>query len=437
MNIILLSGGSGKRLWPLSNDIRSKQFIQIFKNANGAYESMVQRMYRQIKKADRNARVTVATSKIQVSELKNQLGDSVGISVEPSRRDTFPAIALAGAYLNEVQHVDRDEVVIVCPVDPYVDDDYFEALKQLAAIAEKGQANLTLLGMEPTHPSEKFGYIIPTSSAPVSLVSSFREKPKAEVAAEYIKQGALWNMGVFAFRLGYLLDRAHELINFEDYDDLFVNYANTQKTSFDYAVVENEKSIQVLRFSGRWDDLGTWESLTNAMSEKTIGKVISKDCENTRIINELDIPVLALGVNNILFAASSDGILVSSVERSNEIKPIVEQIETNEIRYAEKSWGEYQVIDMTPDSLTVSMLLKAGKRMSYHSHLRRDEVWTIVSGSGTAIVDGMSQHVHAGDVISIAAGCRHTLIAQEDLKVIEVQLGREINVSDKQKFDYE
>ena len=437
MNIILLSGGSGKRLWPLSNDIRSKQFIQIFKNANGAYESMVQRMYRQIKKADRNARVTVATSKIQVSELKNQLGDNVGISVEPSRRDTFPAIALAGAYLNEVQHVDRDEVVIVCPVDPYVDDDYFEALKQLAAIVEKGQANLTLLGMEPTNPSEKFGYIIPTSSAPVSPVSSFREKPKAEVAAEYIKQGALWNMGVFAFRLGYLLDRAHELINFEDYDDLFVNYANAQKTSFDYAVVENEKSIQVLRFSGRWDDLGTWESLTNAMSEKTIGKVISKDCENTRIINELDIPVLALGVNNILFAASSDGILVSSVERSNEIKPIVEQIETNEIRYAEKSWGEYQVIDMTPDSLTVSMLLKAGKRMSYHSHLRRDEVWTIVSGSGTAIVDGMSQHVHAGDVISIAAGCRHTLIAQEDLKVIEVQLGREINVSDKQKFDYE
>lgn len=437
MNIILLSGGSGKRLWPLSNDIRSKQFIQIFKNANGAYESMVQRMYRQIKKADRNARVTVATSKIQVSELKNQLGDNVGISVEPSRRDTFPAIALAGAYLNEVQHVDRNEVVIVCPVDPYVDDDYFEALKQLAAIVEKGQANLTLLGMEPTNPSEKFGYIIPTSSAPVSPVSSFREKPKAEVAAEYIKQGALWNMGVFAFRLGYLLDRAHELINFEDYDDLFVNYANAQKTSFDYAVVENEKSIQVLRFSGRWDDLGTWESLTNAMSEKTIGKVISKDCENTRIINELDIPVLALGVNNILFAASSDGILVSSVERSNEIKPIVEQIETNEIRYAEKSWGEYQVIDMTPDSLTVSMLLKAGKRMSYHSHLRRDEVWTIVSGSGTAIVDGMSQHVHAGDVISIAAGCRHTLIAQEDLKVIEVQLGREINVSDKQKFDYE
>ena len=437
MNIILLSGGSGKRLWPLSNDIRSKQFIQIFKNANGAYESMVQRMYRQIKKADRNARVTVATSKIQVSELKNQLGDNVGISVEPSRRDTFPAIALAGAYLNEVQHVDRDEVVIVCPVDPYVDDDYFEALKQLAAIVEKGQANLTLLGMEPTNPSEKFGYIIPTSSAPVSPVSSFREKPKAELAAEYIKQGALWNMGVFAFRLGYLLDRAHELINFEDYDDLFVNYANAQKTSFDYAVVENEKSIQVLRFSGRWDDLGTWESLTNAMSEKTIGKVISKDCENTRIINELDIPVLALGVNNILFAASSDGILVSSVERSNEIKPIVEQIETNEIRYAEKSWGEYQVIDMTPDSLTVSMLLKAGKRMSYHSHLRRDEVWTIVSGSGTAIVDGMSQHVHAGDVISIAAGCRHTLIAQEDLKVIEVQLGREINVSDKQKFDYE
>ena len=127
MNIILLSGGSGKRLWPLSNDIRSKQFIKIFRKADGSYESMVQRVYRQIKEADPGAKVTVATSRSQISAIHNQLGENVGISVEPCRRDTFPAIALATAYLHDVQGVPEEETVVVCPVDPYVEEDYFAA----------------------------------------------------------------------------------------------------------------------------------------------------------------------------------------------------------------------------------------------------------------------------------------------------------------------
>lgn len=118
MNIILLSGGSGKRLWPLSNDIRSKQFIKIFKYQDGVYESMLQRVYRQIRTIDPEAKVTIATSKTQVSAIRNQLGEDVGISVEPCRRDTFPAIALATAYLSDVVHVGSEEAVVVCPVDP-------------------------------------------------------------------------------------------------------------------------------------------------------------------------------------------------------------------------------------------------------------------------------------------------------------------------------
>ncbi len=110
MNIVLLSGGSGKRLWPLSNDVRSKQFIKIFKREDGTYESMVQRVYRQIRKVDPKAEVTIATAKSQVSAIHNQLGDEVGISIEPCRRDTFPAIALASAYLADVRGVDPEEI---------------------------------------------------------------------------------------------------------------------------------------------------------------------------------------------------------------------------------------------------------------------------------------------------------------------------------------
>ena len=139
MNIVLLSGGSGKRLWPLSNDIRSKQFIKIFRTEDGEYESMVQRVYRQIKSIDAEATVTIATSKTQVSAIHNQLGEEVGISVEPCRRDTFPAIALATAYLADVQGVGPEEPVVVCPVDPYVEDDYFEALKEQERLAAGGE----------------------------------------------------------------------------------------------------------------------------------------------------------------------------------------------------------------------------------------------------------------------------------------------------------
>ncbi len=222
MNIILLSGGSGKRLWPLSNDIRSKQFIQIFKRPehdvpmgteySGDYESMVQRVYRQIKTADPNATVTIATSKSQVSAIHNQLGPDVGISIEPCHRDTFPAIALAVAYLHDVLGVDESECVVICPVDPYVDESYFRCVEELYETAKRGEKNLVLMGIQPTYPCEKYGYIKPTQNADGTRGFSFAEKPMAEKAAEYIAEGALWNGGVFAFHLRYVLDKTQELL---------------------------------------------------------------------------------------------------------------------------------------------------------------------------------------------------------------------------------
>ena len=435
MNIILLSGGSGKRLWPLSNDIRSKQFIKIFKTDDG-YESMVQRVYRQITEVDRGASVTIATSKTQVSAIHNQLGDAVGVCVEPCRRDTFPAIALATAYLHDVKGVGMDEPVVVCPVDPYVNNDYFEALQQLSALAEKGGANLSLMGIEPTYPSEKYGYIIPESADAVSPVRTFKEKPDAKTAEQYIAQGALWNGGVFAYRLGYVLDRAHELINFTDHQDLFNKYETLKKISFDYAVVEHEPKIQVMRFAGQWKDMGTWNTLTEAMEEPKIGKAILNDaCENVHVLNELDVPVLCMGLKDVVVSASPEGILVSDKEQSSYIKPFVDKID-QQIMFAEKSWGSFRVLDVEDESMTIKITLNPGHRMNYHSHARRDEVWTVISGSGYAVVDGVKTAVQAGDVVKMPAGSRHTIVADTELKVMEVQLGRDITVHDKEKFPF-
>lgn len=438
VNIILLSGGSGKRLWPLSNDIRSKQFIKIFKNEDGAYESMVQRIYRQIQSVDSSAKVTIATSKTQVSALNNQLGDAIGISVEPCRRDTFPAIALATAYLRDVQNISEEEAVVVCPVDPYVNRDYFEAIKRLWELAQKGGSNLTLMGIDPIYPSEKYGYIMPISKDEISKVKSFKEKPDAETAEKYIRQGALWNGGVFAYQLKYVLAICKKILGTSDYHELFSDYENLKKISFDYAVVEKESDITVMRFAGQWDDLGTWNALSEAMQEPSIGNgIISRQCENTNVVNELNIPILCLGLENIVVAASQDGILVSDKKMSSNIKPLVDKL-NQEIRFAEKSWGDYRVLDVSEKSMTIKVTIKPGHRMSYHSHGLRDEVWTIMAGTGHTIVDGMEQIVEPGDVITIQAGCRHTIVADSNkLELIEVQLGEEISAADKQKFELE
>lgn len=437
MNIVLLSGGSGQRLWPLSNDIRSKQFIKIFHKEDGELESMVQRVYRQIKEVDKEAQVTIATSKSQVSSIHNQLGETVGVSIEPCRRDTFPAIALAAAYLKDVKGIGESESVVVCPVDPYVENDYFEALKELGNLAAKSEANLVLMGIEPTYPSEKYGYIIPTDSENVSRVSMFKEKPTVELAQDYIAKGALWNGGVFAFRLGYVLKRAHELIDFTDYNDLFAKYDTLTKISFDYAVVEHEELIEVMRFRGMWKDIGTWNTLTEAMDSNAVGEALfNETCENVHVVNELDVPIICMGLKDTVVSASPDGILVSDKEQSSYIKPLVNTLE-QKIMFAEKSWGSFRVLDMEEESVTIKVTLQPGHQMNYHSHERRDEIWNVISGEGRTIVDGMEQKVSAGDVVTMAAGCRHTIIADTMLQVIEVQLGKEISVHDKRKYELE
>ena len=447
MNIVLLSGGSGKRLWPLSNDIRSKQFIKIFRKPehsvpmgtehSGGYESMVQRVYRQIKAVDSDATVTIATSKSQVSAIHNQLGEGVGISVEPCRRDTFPAIALATAYLYDVQGVGLDEAVVVCPVDPYVNDDYFVAIQKLWELAQAGTANLVLMGIDPTYPSEKYGYILPTSTDAVAKVDTFKEKPDAATAQKYIDTGGLWNGGVFAYKLSYVLKRAHELIDFTDYADLFAKYDTLTKISFDYAVVEHEKDIAVMRFAGEWKDLGTWNTLTEAMEEQAVGDVRMDDtCENVHAINEMGVPILAMGLKDVIISASPEGILVSDKNQSSYIKPYVDAID-QQIMFAEKSWGSFRVLDVEEDSMTIKVTLLPSHRLHYHSHEHRDETWTVVSGEGTAVVDDAEIALRSGTMVRLPVGCRHTVIARTEMTLIEVQIGEDISASDKQKYSLE
>lgn len=392
-----------------------------------------------INEVDPNTSVTIATSENQVTSIRSQLGNSVGISIEPCRRDTFPAIALATSYLHYKQNIDVNDVVVVCPVDPYVETDYFRMLKELSVQASKGEANLVLMGIEPTYPSEKYGYIIPRSNDSVALVDTFKEKPDVATAEQYLKQGALWNGGVFAYKLSYVLNIAESVFGTSEYDELYSRYSSLTKISFDYAVVEKEEKIQVLRFAGQWKDLGTWNTLTEAMSDEVAGNAVAVECTNTHVINELQIPLIALGVNNLAIAATPDGILVTDKSKSGKLKDYVAD---QRPMVEKREWGEYQVLDyrIHPDRqnfLTKHLIIKPGRHISYQRHKQRSEIWTFVDGTGKLIINGEIKPVTRGEMAFIRPGTKHAIKADTELHIIEVQVGDELTEEDIERLDWD
>lgn len=444
MNIILLSGGSGKRLWPLSSETRSKQFLKVLRSPDGDHESMIQRVWRQIHETIPEARMIISTTDSQQETIKRQLRNDVDIALEPERRDTFPAIALAAVFLAMERGCGMEETVIVMPVDAYAEEGYFQTLLKMDKAVQNNAADMVLMGIRPTYPSSKYGYIVPEQGQTSDLmkVASFSEKPTEERAIQLLDRGAFWNGGVFAFKMGYIMEVVRRYIDPQGYVHLRENYHKLRKISFDYEVVEQCNSIAMVPYYGVWRDLGTWNTLTDVMQEHNAGIVKSgEDITNTHIVNELDIPVVALGLKNVIIAASPDGILVSDKQASTQLKTYVDQIDQRPM-YEERQWGSYKVLNYMryPDgncSLTKHLIVRAGKKLSYQAHKNRDEIWTMIDGTGDLLIDGHIRNVRRGDVAYITKGMRHSIRAVTDLHLIEVQIGDELSEDDIQRFKWD
>ena len=443
MYIIMLSGGSGKRLWPLSNDLRSKQYIKVISHEDNTDKacSMVQRVWHQLEKADLNKNCIITASKGQVEIIKSQLGD-VNIAVEPERRDTFPAIMLSLAYLKSQLGAKDDEAVAVIPVDPYTEQEYFTLLSSLDTVLEKSGSEIALMGATPNEPSEKFGYIVPENDFGEYLtVNHFEEKPSKEHAKELIEKGALWNCGVFCFKIGSLLKKLKSYGLSESYEDVYKNYGKLPKISFDYEVLEKAKSIAVARLDTMWKDLGTWNALCEQMNSRSIGNaVIHESCENTNILNELDIPIVAMGTKDVIISASFDGILVSDKDTSTKVKECVDKFNYPPM-YEERRWGTIKVIDITKKknvyTTTRKIHIFEQTNSSYHYHNNRDEVWTILEGNGEIIINGIRQLLTTGDVIRIPKGTKHAIKSIDGICFIEVQIGTTVADSDINRITFD
>ena len=472
MQLVLLSGGSGKRLWPLSNNARSKQFLPLLEKADGGMESMVQRVVRQATEANLTKNITLATNASQLDIIVNQLGDKVSVVTEPERRDTFPAIALAASYLSLKKQCTDDEVVVIMPCDPYTELGYFETIAKMVKCVEQNVADLVLMGITPTYPSAKYGYVVPeekqicSSFVPDSCltykkVARFTEKPTVEVAEELLKENAFWNGGVFAFRLGYMLDivekylpisrltensrsiygnsRSQEKISI--FEDVRSRYSEFPKISFDYEVAEKAQSVAVVPYSGEWKDLGTWNTLTDELTKHEIGNAhLGPKCENTHVINELQHPIFVDGVKDVVVAACPDGILVCAKKETENIKKYVENL-TPRPMYEERRWGSYRVLDDThygdgSHSLTKSINILPGKNISYQIHHHRTEIWTFVEGEGIFVLNGYVRKVKAGETVMIPAEHWHAIKAVTPLTFIEVQLGNPLIEEDIERKEW-
>lgn len=355
IHFILLSGGSGSRLWPLSNGSRSKQFLKVLRDEQDRPQSMVQRTFERISAlphADRFS-LTVATCAEQVDVLKQQIDSaSFNLVVEPERRDTAPAIMLSCAYLAFKRQVLLEDTVIVMPIDTYASTEYYDSLMLLDRAVQDGDKSLMLLGADPVFPSSKYGYMVPSgnSHSEIKDIERFIEKPNEQDASELIRQGALWNCGVFAFRLHYLMNILSRYYSGTDYEELLSSYSILPKNSFDYEVVERESSIGAVSYHGEWKDLGTWNTLTEEMRDTASGNVVLQEetSPNTHVVNELDIPMVVAGVRDSVVIATPDGILVSSKAQSAVLKPLVSIAAVSRPMYEQLSWGSYRVVERKP-----------------------------------------------------------------------------------------
>ncbi|MDF2926668.1 MAG: mannose-phosphate guanylyltransferase [Paenibacillaceae bacterium] len=431
MRLVLLSGGSGKRLWPLSNDARSKQFLKVLENDDGQLVSMVQRVWGQLEQSGLSKGSYIATGTGQIEMMQSQVGSHVALIIEPERRDTFPAIALAAVYLYSVAGAGLEEVAAILPVDLYAENHFFDKVKEMEGVIARDEAHMALIGVKPAYPSSKYGYIIPQEGedpyADVQRVSHFREKPTAEQAARLMEHNALWNCGVFAFKLGYLIRILEQRGLPVQYEELLLQYHSLPKISFDYEVVEQAERIAVLPYDGYWKDLGTWNTLTEEMRNPQIGRgTISEDCRNTHLINETEIPVSVIGLSNVVVAASPDGILVSDKSESQRIKDYMDY--DQKPMYEERKWGWLRVLDdQTYEdgrcASTKRVCIHAGSNLSYRMHVGREEVWTVVKGEGEFVHNGNFMKVRAGNVLHIPVKTLHSIRAVQELEIIVVQSG--------------
>jgi mannose-1-phosphate guanylyltransferase/mannose-6-phosphate isomerase len=459
---VIMCGGAGTRLWPVSRESMPKQFVPLVGPG-----STFQQVLARISDPDVFARPIVITSadfRFVVAEQLRERGVEADIVLEPMRRDSGPAVAVAAVLAAER---DREALVLVLAADHVIrkPDEFREACRRAAAAAAEGR--IVTFGIEPTHPATNYGYIRPgerLNGASVRAVEAFVEKPDAATAAGYVADRYLWNSGNFLFHAATMLS---EIKRFEpamaeaataavagltrDLDFLRLAaepFARAPKKSIDYAVMERTRLAAVVPADLGWSDVGSWSTVWDVLDHDqagnaTDGLVVMLDSRNSLVRSEDSILTTVVGLDDVIVVATADAVLVSARAKAEQVKTLVEQLKANNHRAAiehrriYRPWGYYQDVDIAPRYRVKRIVVKPGSKLSLQKHFHRSEHWVVVKGTAEVTLGNDVHSVHENESIYIPIGNVHRLAnpGKIPLELIEVQVGSYLGEDDIVRLD--
>ncbi len=463
---IILAGGMGTRMWPLSRKSYPKQFINLFGKNTLFQDRTLFVSENKVLKSERPIILTNEEYRFIIKEqLKEVCVDPNQIIIEPESKNTAPAILAAALYLKKQN---PNSIMLVCPSDHVIQKDklFEESILHGLELLKKGE--LVTFGIKPTKPETAYGYLrlSEKSNQIAQKLSGFIEKPNKARAKELLSSGKyLWNSGIFLFTVKDIISafenfsknnllKVIESVENGQHDLDFFRleksaWSKCDDISLDYAILEKVSNLSVVPFEGKWSDLGSWDAVweNQKTNQDTLVKstnVSTIDCENSLFRSEDSrTHLVGLGVKDIIAISMPDAVLVASKNRAQDVKKVVEKLKNNEIEQAEKfpkkhrPWGWFESLTSGPQFQVKRICVLVGGKLSLQSHKHRSEHWVVVEGTAKVTINKKKNILKAGESTYVALGFKHRLENEGKIPliIIEIQIGSYLGEDDIIRYD--
>lgn len=447
---IILAGGSGSRLWPLSRELYPKQLLNLC-----AEKSLLQSTFERLNKFIPAQNIISITNTKHNANVRMQLGELSQNSIilsEPISKNTAPAIAMGVKYIAETSN--DDEIILVVPSDLQItnDEKFIQSVQEAQKLAEQGF--IVTFGVTPDYAETGFGYI----HCEDGRVTEFTEKPDSETAEKYIQNGNyFWNSGIFMFKTSTIINELEHYspeiakitknLSCSEKTVPFTEFEKMPNISIDYAVMEKSKNIRMVELQSDWKDLGSWKSIYEVSPKDEnnnvfVGHVLDKDSKNSFIYSSSKL-VATIGLEDTVIVETEDAILACKKDKTQEVKQIYETLKeqhdgTQKVhKTVYRPWGFYTVIAEGKGFQTKIIHVNIGQKLSVQSHNHRSEHWVVLSGMAKVVLEGKDHILSPGHSIDIGVKAIHSLQNpfEEDLEIIEIQKGDILSEDDIIRYE--